>query len=72
MFEVTHMEQNTGEKPKFKFVDIYVKDRAEALTVDTARLIQGSKLFIIETTDLYVLNEDEGVWYHATDGTVLA
>lgn len=72
MFEVKHIEQGTGEGPKFKFVDIYVKNRGEALTVGTDQLIQGSKLLIIETAELFVLNEDEGVWCHALDGTVLA
>ena len=72
MYEVNHKEQGVGDQPKFKFVDIYVKDRQEALTVDTNQLIQGSKLYIVETAELFVLNEDEGVWYSAVDGSVLA
>ena len=71
MVEIKHMEQGSGDCPKHKFVDVYVKDHAEAVTVDTSRLIQGSKLWIVEAAELYVLNEDGGVWCSAMDGTVL-
>lgn len=71
MVEIKHMSLSLGDRPKRKFVDIYVKDRGEALTVNTDRLIQGSKLWIVETAELYVLNEDGGLWCSALDGAVL-
>ncbi|MBE6584933.1 MAG: hypothetical protein E7645_00220 [Ruminococcaceae bacterium] len=71
MFEVIHKTQGSGERSKYKYVDIYVKDLAEAMKVKKNKLVQGSKLFIVETASLYVLNEDEGVWCSAVDGTVL-
>lgn len=70
MQEIKHKEQRVGEI-KFKMLDIYVKDRAEALTVDTSLLMQGSKMLIIETVELFILNEDGGVWCSALDGSVL-
>ena len=71
MFEVKHMELGISDNPKYRFVDIYAKDRAEAQAVNTGQLLQGSKLFIIETAELFILNEDGGVWCSATDGTVM-
>ncbi|MBE6557692.1 MAG: hypothetical protein E7661_01595 [Ruminococcaceae bacterium] len=72
MFEVVHKSQGAGAHFKYKYLDIYVKDREEALAVTTKKLTQGSKLYIVETAELFVLNEDEGVWCSAVDGTVLA
>ena len=72
MYEILHRDQGSGECFKYKYMDIYVKDRAEALTVNRAKLTQGSKLYIIETAELYVLNENGGLWCSAVDGTVLA
>lgn len=72
MYEVVHQTQGAGVYFQYKYVDIYVKDSAEALTVSTRKLTQGSKLYIVETAELFVLNEDEGVWCSAADGTVLA
>ena len=71
MQEIKHKEQRVGENLTYKMLDIYVKDVSEALTVDTALLLQGSKMLIIETMELFVLNEDGGVWYSASDGSVL-
>lgn len=71
MVEIKHMEQGMGDCSKYRFVDVYVKDRAEAMDVNTSFLIQGSKLLIIETAELFILNEDEGVWCSAFDGTPL-
>ncbi len=71
MYEVKHMAQGRGDSPKYRYVDIYVKDLTEAMTVETSQLTQGSKLYIVETAELYVLNENEGLWCSAVDGTVL-
>lgn len=71
MVEFKHMEQGAGDCPKYKFSDIYVKDRQEAMEVDTSLLIQGSKLFIIETAELFILNQDGGTWCSALDGAFL-
>jgi hypothetical protein len=71
MVEIKHMEQGAGDCPKYKFADIYVKDREEALAVDTSLFIQGSKLFIIETAELFILNQDGGLWCSAVDGAFM-
>jgi hypothetical protein len=71
MVEFKHMVQGDGDSPKYKFSDIYVQDRQEAMAVDTSLLIQGSKLFIIETAELFILNKDGGVWCSAVDGAFL-
>ena len=55
-----------------EYADIYVSDTEEAKTVDTDDYIQGSKMYIIETAELYVLNREGGVWCNVTDGTMLA
>lgn len=71
MYEVIHKDQSVGDRAKYRYVDIYVKDYAEALEVSTKKMIQGSKLYIVETAELFVLNEDDGVWCSAMDGAVL-
>ncbi len=71
MYEVIQKTQGVGEHSKYKYVDIYVKDRAEAMEISTQKLTQGSKLYVVETAELFILNEDDGVWCSAVDGTVL-
>ncbi len=71
MYEVIHKTQGVGEYDKYKYADVYVKDRCEALGVSTGHRIQGSKLYIVETAELFVLNENEGVWCSSADGAVL-
>ena len=71
MYEVIQKVQCAGEYSKYKYVDIYVKDRTEALSISTNDLIQGSKLYIVESAELFVLNRDEGVWCSAVDGAAL-
>ena len=71
MYEVIHKTQGVGEYDKYKYADIYVKDRAEATKINTNHLIQGSKLYIVETAEQFVLNQDDGVWCSAVDGTML-
>lgn len=72
MIEIPYKEQTTEEgRPNHKLADVYVRDRDEALALDTSYLIQGSKLFIIRTAELFVLDEDGGVWCSAEDGAIL-
>ena len=71
MYEVIHKTQGVGEFDKYKYADIYVKNRAEAMEISTNHLIQGSKLYIVETAELFVLNQDNGVWCSTADGTML-
>ena len=71
MYEYKHSVQSRGDTPRYRYVDIYVKDMAEALEIETGHLTQGSKLYIVETAELYVLNENAGVWCSAVDGRKL-
>lgn len=61
MYEVIHHDPTIDEHAKYTYADIYVKDRAEAASVSTSLRVQGSKMYIVETAELYVLNQDEGV-----------
>lgn len=73
MVKITHMEQSRGaNQPNYVLADVYVKNRAEAEELDTSLLIQGSKLLVIETAELFVLNEDGGIWCSALDGAPMA
>ncbi|MBQ9780421.1 MAG: hypothetical protein IJW00_05710 [Clostridia bacterium] len=54
-----------------EYADIYVENVREAKTVDTNDYIQGSKLYVIETAQLYVLSREGGVWRNASNGSVL-
>ena len=49
--------ERIAENITYRLQDIYVKDRDEAMSVDTSLLIQGSKLLIVEAMELYVLNQ---------------
>ena len=71
MQDIIHKEQSVGDTLTYRMKDLYVKDREEAMTVKTTLLLQGSKLFIVETMELFILNEDGGVWYRVPDMTVL-
>ncbi len=71
MYEWIHKAQGVGDHDTYKYADIYVKDRAEAVKVSTNNLAQGSKLYIVEAAELFVLNEDEGVWCSAVNGAAL-
>ena len=55
-----------------EYAEIYVDDRAEALTVDPDDYIQGSKMYIIETAELYVLQANKKLWRSAIDGSPLS
>jgi hypothetical protein len=57
---------------KFReYAEIYVDDRAEALTVDPDDYIQGSKMYIIESAELYVLQANRKLWRNASTGKAL-
>jgi hypothetical protein len=61
---------------KFKryreYAEIYVDDIEEALTVDPDDYIQGSKMYIIETAELYVLQANRKQWRSVDDGSPLS
>lgn len=58
---------------KFReYAEIYVDDKAEALAVDPDDYIQGSKLYVIETAELYVLQSNRRQWRSAYDGSPLS
>lgn len=50
---------------------IYVTTRDEATALSTARLVQGSVLFVIRTGQMYMLEEDGGVWRNVATGSAL-
>lgn len=54
-------------------VTVYVTTRQEALTVNSARYVMGSLLYIIDEGACYMLDADgaEGIWRSMTDGTAL-
>ena len=47
-------------------------DKAEALSVSSDDYIQGSKMYIIESAELYILHASKGIWCSADDGHALA
>ena len=54
-----------------EYAELYVDDMAEALTVDPDDYIQGSKMYIIETAELYVLQANRKQWRSAKNGRPL-
>lgn len=50
---------------------IYVTTRNEARSLSTDRLVQGSVLFVIRTGQMYMLDEDGGVWRNIASGSAL-
>lgn len=50
---------------------IYVTTRDEARSLPTDRLVQGSVLFVIRTGQMYMLDEDGGVWRNIASGSAL-
>ena len=55
-----------------EYAEIYVDDRAEALAIDPDDYIQGSKMYVIETAELYVLQSNRKQWRSAYDGKPLS
>ncbi len=62
---------NKSKKTR-EYAEIYVDDKAEALSVSTDDYIQGSKMYIIESAELYILHASKGIWCSADDGHALA
>lgn len=50
---------------------IYVTTHDEARSLSTDRLVQGSVLFVIRTGQMYMLDEDGGVWRNIASGSAL-
>lgn len=50
---------------------IYVTTPDEARSLSTDRLVQGSVLFVIRTGQMYMLDEDGGVWRNIASGSAL-
>ena len=60
------------EHKKFReYAEIYVDDVEEALSIPPDDYIQGSKMYIIETAELYVLQANRKQWRSASDGRPL-
>ena len=68
---VKDKHEDTRKKYR-EYAEIYVDDRAEALTMDPDDYIQGSKMYIIETAELYVLQANRKQWRSAQDGSPLS
>lgn len=63
----------TDKAHKYReYADIYVGDREEGLSLDTDDYIQGSKLYVVELAELFVLNRTGGAWCSVNDGASLA
>ena len=62
----------TDDSRKYReYADVYVGDKQEGLSLDTDDYVQGSKLYVVETAELYVLNRAGGSWCSVVDGTPL-
>ncbi len=62
----------TDDSRKYReYADVYVGDKQEGLSLDTDDYVQGSKLYVVETAELYVLNRAGGYWCSVVDGTPL-
>ena len=65
-------DKHEDQRKRYReYAEIYVDDRAEALTVDPDDYIQGSKMYVIETAELYVLHFGRKQWRNAYDGSPL-
>ena len=68
---VKDKHEDTHKKHR-EYAEIYVDDKTEALAVDPDDYIQGSKMYIIETAELYVLQANRKQWRSAKDGSPLS
>ena len=50
---------------------IYATTKEEALSVYTSNLLLGSTLFVLQTMDTYLLDDDGGAWRSTQNGTEL-
>ena len=65
-------DKHADEYNKYReYAEIYVDDKTEALNVDPDDYIQGSKMYIIETAELFVLQANRKQWRSANDGSPL-
>ena len=71
MYKRVKDDYNDERNKHREYAEIYVDDKAEALTIDPDDYIQGSKMYIIETAELYVLQANRKQWRSAKDGSPL-
>ena len=72
MYKRVKDKHEDNHKRYREYAEIYVDDMEEALTVDPDDYIQGSKMYIIETAELYVLQSNRKQWRSANDGSPLS
>lgn len=72
MYKRVKDDYNDERNKHREYAEIYVDDKAEALTIDPNDYIQGSKMYIIETAELYVLQANRKQWRSAKDGSPLS
>ena len=72
MYKRVKADYNDERNKHREYAEIYVDDKAEALTIDPDDYIQGSKMYIIETAELYVLQANRKQWRSAKDGSPLS
>ncbi len=72
MYKRVKDDYEDENKKHREYAEIYVDDKAEALTIDPDKYIQGSKMYIIETAELYVLQSNRELWRSAKDGSPLS
>lgn len=72
MYKRVKDDYEDKNKKHHEYAEIYVDDVAEALTVDPDDYIQGSKMYIIETAELYVLQANRKQWRSAKNGRPLS
>lgn len=68
MYKRVKDDHNDRYNKHREYAEIYVDDRKEALSLDPDDYIQGSRMYIIETAELYVLQANRKQWRSATDG----
>ena len=72
MYKRVKDDYNDERNKHREYAEIYVDDKAEALTIDPDDYIEGSKMYIIETAELYVLQANRKQWRSAKDGSPLS
>ena len=72
MYKRVKDDYNDERNKHREYAEIYVDDKAEALTIDPDDYIQGSKMYVIETAELYVLQFNRKQWRSAKDGSPLS
>ena len=72
MYKRVKDDYNDERNKHREYAEIYVDDKAEALTLAPDDYIQGSKMYIIETAALSVLQANRKQWRSAKDGSPLS